>query len=108
MSEIKSSIGRGAKLQYLDGILKIANLILALIAGVIGASLIKVSLRRKKLNAWVLLIVALVFFAIQMVLGALRAFKIFESPYLTHIVPTFIMAFLIIALIMQINIQKLK
>jgi len=92
--------------QYLEGILKVANLVLALIAGAIAISLIKVSKKRKELNAWILLIVALVFFAIQEILGALRAFKIFESSYLTHIVPTVILALLIIALIKQIDIQK--
>ena len=93
-------------MQYLEGILKVANLVLALIAGAIAISLIKVSKKRKELNAWILLIVALVFFAIQEILGALRAFKIFESSYLTHIVPTVILALLIIALIKQIDIQK--
>jgi len=91
---------------YIEGLLKIANLVLAFIAGIIGISLIKVSKRRKDLNAWVLLIIALMFFAIQEILGALRAFKIFESPYLTHIIPTVILTFLIIALLMQINIHK--
>lgn len=95
-------------MQYLDGILKIANLVLAIVAGFIGISLIKISRKKKELNAWVLLIVALIFFAIQMILGALRAFKIFESPYLTHIIPTVILIFLIIALLKQINIQKTK
>jgi len=94
--------------QYLEGILKIANLILALVAGVVGISLIKISRSKKELNAWVLLIIALIFFAIQEILGALRAFRIFESAYLTHIVPTFILVFLIIALIKQIHIQKGK
>jgi len=92
--------------QYLEGILKIANIILAFIAGIMGISLLRISKRRKELNAWVLLIVALIFFAIQMILGALRAFNIFESLYLTHIVPTVILAFLIIALVKQINIHK--
>lgn len=93
-------------MEYLEGILKIANLVLAFIAGIIGISLIKVSAKRKQLNAWVLLIIALIFFAVQEVLGALRAFKIFESPYLTHIVPTVILALLIVALTKQIIMGK--
>lgn len=93
-------------MEYLEGILKIANLVLAFVAGVIGLSLIRVSRKRKELKAWVILITALIFFAIQEILGALRAFKIFETPYLTHIVPTVILVFLIIALYQQINIQK--
>lgn len=93
---------------YLDGILKIANLVLAFVAGIIGISLIRVSRKRKHLNAWVWLIIALIFFAIQMVLGALRAFRIYESPYLTHIVPTLIVGFLVIALIKQLDFQRKK
>jgi len=94
--------------QYIEGLLKIANLILAVIAGIIGIGLLKISRKRKDLNAWVLLIIALIFFAIQEILGALRAFKIFESPYLTHIVPTIILVLLIIALLKQIHIHKVK
>ena len=93
-------------MQYLEGLLKIANLILAVVAGIMAVSLVKISRKRKELNAWVLLIAALVFFAIQMILGALRAFNVFESPYLTHIVPTVILVLLIIALLKQIHIQK--
>jgi len=94
--------------QYLEGILKIANLVLALVAGIMGISLIKISKKRKELNAWVILIIALIFFAIQMIFGALRAFKIFESQYITHIIPTVILILLIIALIKQMHIQKGK
>ena len=95
-------------MQYLEGILKIANLVLAVIAGIIGISLIKISRKKKELNAWVLLVIALIFFAVQEILGALRAFKIFESPYLTHIVPTVIMVLLVLALVKQISIHKGK
>ncbi len=95
-------------MEYLEGILKIANLILAFVAGAIAISLIEVSRRRKELKAWIWLIVALVFFAVQQVLGALRAFNIFESPYLTHVVPTIILICLIVALIQQIGIHKVK
>lgn len=93
-------------MQYLEGILKVAILVLSLVAGAIAISLIKISKKRKELNAWVLLIIALIFFAVQVILGALRAFNIFESPYLTHIVPTVILVFLAIALLKQINIQN--
>ena len=37
-------------MQYLEGILKIANLVLALIAGIMGISLIKISRKRKELE----------------------------------------------------------
>ncbi len=105
-SKLEIDIERGANVQYLDGILKVANLVLALIAGIMSISLIKVSRKRKELNAWVILILALIFFAVQMILGALRAFKVFESQYLTHIIPTVILVLLIVALLKQINIHK--
>ena len=108
-SKGRNSNERGVNLvQYLEGILKIANLILAVVAGIVGISLIKISRSKKELNAWVMLIIALMFFAVQEILGALRAFNLFESAYLTHIVPTFILVFLIIALIKQMHIQKTK
>ncbi len=93
-------------MEYLEGILKIANFVLAFIAGIIGISLIKISKEKKELKAWVVLIIALMFFALQEIFGALRAFSIFETPYLTHIIPTVILVLLIIALLKQINIQK--
>ena len=91
-------------MEYLEGILKIANAVLAFIAGVIAISLIKASGKRRELKAWIFLIIALVFFVVQEVLGALRAFQIYESPYLTHIVPTVILVLLVIALVKQIII----
>ncbi|MBU0615462.1 MAG: hypothetical protein KJ601_05185 [Nanoarchaeota archaeon] len=49
-----------------------------------------------------MLLVALVFFSLTEIFGALRAFGIYESPFLTHIIPTAILGFLIAALIMEI------
>lgn len=91
--------------QYIEGILKIANLFLSIIAGIIALSLFKIS-KKKELRPWRMLIIALVFFAIQEILGALRAFNIFSTAYLTHIVPTVILGFLVAALLLQININK--
>ena len=88
---------------YLEGILKIANLFLALVAGIIAISLIKLSRKSKNRNSWYLLIIVLILFAVQEILGALRAFSIFSNPYLTHIVPTAMLMLLIWALILQIN-----
>ena len=90
----------------MEGILKIANVLLSIVAGIIAITLFKVSHRRKELNPWRILIIALVFFAIQQILGALRAFRIYETPYLTHIVPTIILGLLIFALILQIGVTK--
>jgi predicted membrane-bound dolichyl-phosphate-mannose-protein mannosyltransferase len=94
-------------LNFVEGIFKIANLFLSLIAGILAVSLLKLSSKQKqkKLIPWKVLIIALIFFVIQEVLGALRAFRVFESPYLTHIVPTVILGLLIIALVLQINMR---
>ena len=93
---------------YIEGILKIANLFLALVAGGIALSMFSHAWRNKELRAWRALIVALVLFVVQMILGAFRAFGIYESPYLTHINVSILLAFLIWALIAQIGVVKGK
>ena len=45
-------------------------------------------------------------FAVEEILGALRSFNIYSTPHLTHIVPSFILAFLIWALVLQIKVAK--
>ncbi len=98
---------RGASVvEYLEGILKIANVFLAVVAGIIAISLFKVSQKRKDLKPWMFLIVALVFFAIQEILGALRAFAIYRSPFLTHINPTIILGLIITALLLQMQVKR--
>ena len=91
---------------YLEGILKISNVFLSLIAGFIALGLFKVSHKRKALNPWRLLIIALVLFAVLEIFGALRGFRIFESPFITHLIPTIMLGLLIAALAFQINVIK--
>jgi len=91
---------------YLEGLLKIANVFLSMIAGIIAISLFKVSHERKHLRPWKILIVVLVLFAIQEIFGALRAFEIYSSPYLTHIIPTAMLGLLIVTLLLQIGVHK--
>ena len=93
---------------YIEGILKISNLLLAFIAGGIGLSLIRHSFKERKLAAWKYLAVALVLFAVQEVLGALRAFRIFTSPFLTHVNVSVLLAFILCALVVQLNILKVR
>ena len=64
------------------------------------------SLKRKVFRAWRYLLIALVIFAIEEVLGGLKTFGIYSTPYLTHVIPAFILAFLITAVIVQTNIKK--
>ena len=89
--------------EYLEGILKIANIYFSAIAGCIAISLIRHSKNSKYTKAWYLLIGALILFAVQELLGALRAFNIWSTPYLPHLVPTVILALLIWALVLEMN-----
>ncbi len=93
-------------MEYLEGILKISNLFLSIIAGFIAITLFMLSRKRVELKPWKILVIALVFFALQELLGALRAFNIFSTPYLTRLVPTIILGLLIFALTKQINLTK--
>lgn len=88
------------------GIAEIAAVFLSVVAGVIAISLFKISQKESVLNAWKFLIISLVLFALEEVLGALKTFGIYGTPHLTHIVPSFIMIFLIAALITQIQVNK--
>ncbi len=95
---------------FVEGVLKISNIILAIIAGLIAISLFAVPSKNAALKPWKAVIWMLLFFAVQEILGALRAFQVYESPYLTHIVPSIILVLLIRALILQqnLNLMKLK
>lgn len=91
---------------YLYGTFQIANLFLAVIAGVMAASLFKASHQRHHLRPWRWLIVGLILFAILEIVGALRSFGIYTSPFLTHILTTGIIAFLVVTLVMQIKVSE--
>lgn len=91
---------------FIEGIFNIANVFLAISAGVIAASLFTRAWKQESLKAWRPLIFALIFFAVQEILGALRSFNIFSTPYLTHIVPSIILGLLIASIVMQIDVTK--
>ncbi|MDO8480520.1 MAG: hypothetical protein Q7S65_01745 [Nanoarchaeota archaeon] len=89
-------------LEFLEGAMKLANLVLALMAGYLSLHIYHLS-RRKDLLPWKILAVALLFFMVQQILGALRAFNLYTHPYLTHILVTIILSLLILALSLQIH-----
>ena len=91
---------------YFEGILKIANLFLALVAGGIAISLFSHAWKNKELRAWKPMIIALVLFGVQQILGALRAFGIYESAFLTHVNVSLLLVFLIYALVLQTGVLK--
>lgn len=84
----------------------IAVVFLSIVAGILALSLFRAAFMEKHLKAWRFLIFTLVFFAVEEVLGALKIFGIYSTPHLTHVVPGFILAFLIAALVNQIWVNK--
>ncbi len=93
------------EIEFFEGLLKIANLLLSVVAGVIAVSMFRISHEKKKFRAWKILIIVLFLFIVQQVLGALRAFDIFSSLYLTHINVSVMLLFLIYALSIQLYIS---
>lgn len=91
---------------YIDGMLQIAVVFLSVVAGIVAISLFKASHKQEHLNPWKPLIICLVLFAIEEVLGALEAFNIYTSAYLTHVIPSAILLILIYALFLQIMEAK--
>jgi len=85
---------------------QIGAVILSLLAGCIALSMFKLSRERKLLRAWRYMIWALVLFVVVETVGALRTFGIWSSPWLTHVLAGIILALLITALIVQINVTR--
>lgn len=85
---------------------QIGAVVLSIIAGFIAVSMFKQARKRKMLRAWKYMIVALVLFAVEEVFGILRTFGVYGNPWITHVIPSFILAFLIAALAVQIQINK--
>ena len=90
-------------IEYYEGVIKIANIFLSVVAGVIAMNIFRVSRKNRFLKPWYILVFVLILFAVQEILGALRAFNIYSTPHLTHIVPTIILGLLIWALVLRIN-----
>jgi peptidoglycan/LPS O-acetylase OafA/YrhL len=91
---------------WVYGITQIATVFLSIIAGIIALGMFQHAIQRRYLAAWKPLVIALVLFAVEELLGILRTFGIWSTPYLTHVVPSFILVFLIAALLKQINITR--
>jgi hypothetical protein len=94
---------------FFVGVLQLTVVFLSIAAGVISIFLFKASRRHEILGAWKMLMAALVLFAVEEIVGVLDAFNIFrEINFLRHIIPSFILAFLIIAIVKQLQITKVK
>lgn len=90
---------------WIYGVAQFAAAFLAIIAAFIAATMLKKA-EEKPLKAWVFLLLGVIFFAIEEVIGALKTFGIFETQYLTHVIPGIIMGLLITALVVQTNIAR--
>jgi len=92
-------------IDFVTGVLQIANVFLAIVAGLFAAGLFAIS-KEKQLRPWQPLAIALFLFAVEEIFGGLRSFSIYSNPWITHVIPSFILAFLIWALILQLNLVK--
>jgi hypothetical protein len=92
-------------IDFTTGVLQIANLVLALVAGLIAATLFEAS-KKKELRAWKPMTIALIFFALEEIFGGLRSFAVYSNSWITHVIPSIILAFLIWGLVAQINVIK--
>lgn len=91
---------------WVYGIAQIAAVVLSVVAGLIAIQLFTAAQRKKSLVAWKHLSVVLILFAVEEILGTLAVFGIYESPFITHIIPTFMLGLLIAALVTQINVNR--
>ena len=92
--------------EWIYGIAQLAAAFLSVIAGILAVNLFNSSKKQKLLRAWRYLMIALVIFAVEEVVCALKTFGVYSTPHLTHVIPSVILAFLIAAVVVQININK--
>jgi heme A synthase len=92
--------------EWIYGIAQFSAGFLSVIAGIIALSMFRTAKQNKILRSWRFLIIGLVLFAVEEVLGALKTFGIYSTPHLTHVIPFFILLFVIAGVLAQINITK--
>jgi len=91
---------------WILGTAELAAAFLSIIAGILAISMLKTSHQQKILAAWKWMLIALLIFAVEEIIGALKSFGIYSTPHLTHVIPFFILLFFIAALITQIDITE--
>ncbi|MBW3019281.1 hypothetical protein KY329_03800 [Candidatus Woesearchaeota archaeon] len=91
---------------WILGIAQLTVVLLSVIAGIIALSMFKQTGQAKYLRSWRPMIYALVFFAAVEIAGLLKNFNFYSNPWLTHVLVSFILVFLIAGLYRQINIAK--
>ena len=92
---------------WIYGIAQFAASFLAIIAILISVSLFRSAWKIRILNAWKFMLIALVLFAFEEVMGGLKTFGIVTNlPFITHIIPTVILGFMIAGIVVQINVRR--
>ena len=91
---------------WIYGSAQIGAVVLSIVAAVIAISMLRISHQQKRLRGWRTLLMALVFFMLEEVFGALQTFGIYSNPWLTHVIPSVILGLLIFALINQLNVAR--
>ena len=92
--------------EWLYGISQIAAVVLSIVSGIVASSMLRVSSKQKSLRGWKYLLIALILFAVEELFGALRTFGLYSNEWITHVIPSFILVFLIAALCKEINVAK--
>ncbi len=89
---------------WVYGIAQLGAVVLALIAGAFTFALFQMSSRFGHLRAWKPLLIALLLFVVEEIIGALRTFGVHHNEWITHVIPSFILVFMMYSLIQQILI----
>ncbi len=88
------------------GIAQMAAALLSVVAAFVAIFMLKLAKQKKMLRAWKYLLAALFIFAVEEIFGAIAVFGIYRIPYVTHLLPSAILALLIAALVVQIDINR--
>ncbi len=91
---------------WVYGTAAIGVVFLSIVAGILAISLFKQAFKNDEMRAWRFLIFTLIFFAVEESVGALKIFRLYVTPHLTHVIPGLILATMIAALVNQIYINK--
>jgi len=91
---------------WVYGIAVLTAVFLSIIAGFLALSLFKRTSERRYLRAWKPLLLALVLFTLLEVFGALKVFGVYPTVWVTHVLASLILVFLISALIVEISVTR--
>jgi hypothetical protein len=91
---------------WIYGVAQFSAAFLSVVAGFLAISMFAATKKYAYLSSWKYLIIALILFAVEEVIGALKTFGVYSTPHLTHVLPFFILLFVIIGVVVQINITK--